>query len=596
MKQPGHLAASILITRVVLDAEGPSAAVAEFQQALSASRAENRQQLGSLASFLGSALAQDGFVASALKHLELATLLGAGEDKQTITALRRDPRVSLWQKNPYRLSPAPENASEPFRESFDRALAWADQGLWSSAASAFELLSAGSGAGVLADRNRGLCCFWLTDETGAVAAFRRYIARTGPTVEAVDFEALCQEIEELPPFDRVDFVQLSWPIRNRDGLLGALRAERTLTEDAPRPLDPSDPKSPEVLRFLVLDRKMIESKPGLTRLDIPTIEAEVLVGQDTVHLETYDDGRLDRLSDRFTALAGTSIPPAHPRTKLINREQRHVLALSWRWAFDVGLAAEEQDRLKREQTAFIMTEVWPKNPHPALRRRSPLQAAQAGDSETALRAAVLLCEVSHEASDLVDWNGIRARLKLKPEPAIDPETVEFDQLNLARLSLIPIEHLSDERILKLYHRAREWGVRSLANRIARLIDSRPDLRAGPASRRSFFTENSPPGQSRTTCASKPRAGSPRDARPSRRRSVPNTPSRGICSSSRSRCSSRTRKFGSRVSPSSWSGIAAIRRRPPPCCSGSSISDWFKRASTRIIPTRSSSTPGSSANT
>jgi tetratricopeptide (TPR) repeat protein len=478
MKHPGHLAGSILVTRVVLDSEGPSAAVAEFQQALSACQPEHQAQLGSLASFLGSALARHGFIPAALKHLELAASLGGGEDQQSIASLRKNPGLSPWEKNPYRLSPAPENVSEPFRESFERALAWADHGLWSSAASAFELLSAGSGPGVVAERNRGLCCLWLADYPNAVAAFRRSSARIGPTIDAVDLEALCQEIEDAPPFNRVDFVQLTWAIRNRDGLLAALRANPNLHEDSPRPLDPNDPKSPEVLRFAVLDRPAITAKPSLTRHDIPVIEAEVLVGQDAVHLEAYDDGRLDRLSDRFTALAGTNIPPAHPRTKLINREQRHLLDLSWRWQFPAGLTAEEENRLKREQTSYIVSEIWPKTPNPALRRRSPLQAAQAGDSETALRAAVRLLEVTHEIHvDVVDWKELRARLQLKPEPAIDPETADIEQLHLSRLSLIPVDQLDDDRILKLFHRCREYGVRALLTRLERLIDSRPALLA-----------------------------------------------------------------------------------------------------------------------
>jgi tetratricopeptide (TPR) repeat protein len=479
LKHPGHLAASVLVTRVVLDAEGASAAVAEFQQALAASRPEHRKQLGSLASFLGSALAQEEFVPAALKHLELAGKLEGREDSQSIAALRRNIDISPWQKNPYRLWPAPENVSEPFRESFERAVEWADQGLWSSAASAFELLSAGSGPGMIADRNRGLCCLWLTDYPRAVAALRRYVARTGPTIDAVDLEALCQEIDDPPPFDRVDFVQLSWPIRNRDGLLAALRGDPTMPEEAPRHLDPNDPESPEVLRFLVLDRPSITARPDLTRRDVPVIEAEILVGHDLVHLETYDDGRLDRLSDRFTARAGTNIPPAHPRTKLLHREQRHLIDMSWRWALPAEVDVETHERLRSEQAAHSVMETWPKTPNPALRRRSPLQAAKAGDSETALRAAVRQVEASQGAGTAVDWAELYARLQLKREPAIDLETTDIDDLHISRLSLVPIDHLDNARILKLYKRAREWGVGPVLDRLGRLIDSRPELLASP---------------------------------------------------------------------------------------------------------------------
>ena len=112
------------------------------------------------------------------------------------------------------------------------------------------------------------------------------------------------------------------------------------------------------------------------------ILGEVLFSNDTVILETYDDGRLDRLVDRFTAAAGSNIPPAHPRTKIIGKEQRHLLALSWRWQIPEGLAEEDAERLNNEQIAHIIRDVWPETRHPALRWRTPLRAARAGDSET----------------------------------------------------------------------------------------------------------------------------------------------------------------------------------------------------------------------
>ena len=121
-------------------------------------------------------------------------------------------------------------------------------------------------------------------------------------------------------------------------------------------------------------------------------------------------------------------------------------------------------------------EIWPKTPHPALRGRSPLEAGKAGDSETSLRALVNQLEAAHEQKvRLLDWNLLRAKLQQKPEPTFDPERVELDQLHLSRLSSIPIEQLDDDRLLALYRRSREWGLRSLMNRAARLIDQKPSL-------------------------------------------------------------------------------------------------------------------------
>jgi len=478
-KDPAHLAASILLTRVAFETEGPHAGVAQFQQAMSARPPEERKELASLASFLGSALNQAGFPAAAIKHLELAGWLAGKEDKQDVAALRAirsNPAVSDWEKNPYRLAPTPDQVSEPFRESFERALGWANEGLWSAAASAFELLATGSAAGAVAARNRGLCCLWLADHEGAVTALRRYIARTGPTTEAVDLEALCQSIEEPAPHDLIEFDHLTWPIRNRDGLLAALRADNTCVEGSNRPVDPGDPSSPEVVRFFVLDRPRIAAKAGLTRQEIPLVDAQVLVGLDTVILEAHDDGRLDHLIDRFTTTAGLNIPPSHPRTKVIGQEPRYQLALTRRWQIPPDVSETEEDRLNLEHVAHLVREIWPKTPHPALRWRSPLEAAAAGDAETALRAAVRQVEASNEVlGGLIDWIQLRSKLHLKPEPAILPDRLDIDQLHLSRLSLIPVEQLDDEQLLALYHHCDHWGVRSVVNRVGRLIDQRPSL-------------------------------------------------------------------------------------------------------------------------
>jgi tetratricopeptide (TPR) repeat protein len=478
-KNPTHIGVIMLMTELALETEGPAAGIAQFQQGLSVSRPDQRPQLAPLAVLVGTSLGRSGFPAAALRHLELAQQLGVGSEDAVLSELgsiRGNPSYSLWERNPYRLWPPPEGVSEEFRESFQRALGWAGEGLWSAAASAFELLAAGSSAGAIADRNRGLCCLWIADHDGAIAALRRYIARTGPTIDAVDLEALCQQIGRNLSEEQVEFVQLFWPIRNRQGLLAALRADTTLQEGPGRPLDAKQPEAPPVERFFLLDRPRIAARAGLTRREVPLVEGEVLVGQDHVLLETFDDGRLDRLIDRFTAAAGSNIPPAHPRTKVAGHESRYHVALSWRWNIPAGVPEDDVERLNREQWAYLIREVWPGTPHPALRGRTPLQTAKAGDSETALRAALQLLEHTDEDSaDLVDWGQLRVQLHLKPEPAVDPEHLNLDSLHLSRWSLIPVAALADDRLLATYYRARLWRMLSVMNRAARIITERPSL-------------------------------------------------------------------------------------------------------------------------
>ena len=58
---------------------------------------------------------------------------------------------------------------------------------------------------------------------------------------------------------------------------------------------------------------------------------------------------------------------------------------------------------------------------------------------------------------MLDWNELRSKLHLNPEPPIDPETVEIDQLHLTRLALIPIDRLDDDRLLATLSPDSEMG-------------------------------------------------------------------------------------------------------------------------------------------
>ncbi len=459
-KNPRHIGAQMLMTRLVLETEGPSAGAAQLQQALTAVPAAQRGSLAGLVKVVGAFLAEAGEVPAALKHLKLVQALDPSGQADpavtsTVRALEGNPGVAPWLKNPDPIVPAPDGLSGEARARFEQAASWAGEGLWSSAAAAFETLSSDPAAGPLADRNLGFCRLWLADQASAVPALRRYGSRLGASAEAVDIEALCQQV--APPSDDalVELVQLLWPVRDRKALVDTLKADPTVYAEEPAPIDPEDPNSPVVEQFCLLDRPRIDrATPDLKIAEIPRIEARCYLGPDNVAMEVFDDGRLERLSERFTALAGSSLPPAHPKTKTVSKVPLSSLALAWDWLLPEGVPAEQAIELDRQQGRHMIEAVWPETPHPALRGRTPLQAARAGDAEVPLRAAVLQFELGRESwRPGFDFAAFRARLNIPAEPEIDPETVDPATLHLARLGLIPIERLSDEKLANVYRRA-----------------------------------------------------------------------------------------------------------------------------------------------
>jgi hypothetical protein len=78
---------------------------------------------------------------------------------------------------------------------------------------------------------------------------------------------------------------------------------------------------------------------------------------------------------------------------------------------------------------------------------------------------------------ILDWDALRTKLHLNPEPSIEPDSLEIDQLHLSRLASVPVDRLDDDRLLALYRQAAKWGLRRLKNQVARSIDQRASLAA-----------------------------------------------------------------------------------------------------------------------
>ncbi len=478
-KDPSHVGAHNFLVRLVIEDESPEAGAAQLQQALSSVKPESRAALGITAQLVGIMLGEAGHVPSALAHLRLAERLEGDDEEQAVAQSLRmiegNASISPWLRNPYRLSPVPVDLRPDPARKFADALSWADQGLWSSAAAAFETLSADSVAE--ADRNLGLCRLWSADDASAVSALRRYIASREGSAEAVDLEAICQIISPAQGKDLVGHVQLIWSIRDRAGLLKILNSDPAVDSEGRGPLDPEDEKSPEVDLFALLDRpKPTGSVEGLSPNDLPRVEARISVGFEIAALDLFDDGRLDRIRDRFMDLARGTIPNAHPRTKSLGPVSRSSVALQAEMWLPEGVSREASARLTRAEHERIIREVWPRTPLPYLNGRTPRQAGKDGDAKTALRASFCQFEIGQEfwRSDL-DFAALRSEIGVPQEPVPDPSTVDIETLHIARLHRVPVEGLDDARLVALFELAHGFVMPLAMERSAREIVNRPGI-------------------------------------------------------------------------------------------------------------------------
>jgi hypothetical protein len=255
-----------------------------------------------------------------------------------------------------------------------------------------------------------------------------------------------------------------------------LRNDRRYIADGPGPIDPRDPDSPTVEQFRWLDRPQVESLTGLGLDDVPRVLARVLVGSEIVALETFDDGGMADRQARFMEEFAGMVPPAHPRSKTLGRVPRAAHAMEIEWALPDEAAPSDIERLSALERTRLMTQVWPKTALPALRGRTPRQAAKAGDATLPLQAALRILERSGDAwRDQIDLAPLRAELGLAPEQPIAIEHAHIATIHLARLCQLPIETLDDEGLIAVFRRAQRYMVLDVVERSARAILERPAL-------------------------------------------------------------------------------------------------------------------------
>ncbi|GIW88534.1 MAG: protein disulfide-isomerase [Isosphaeraceae bacterium] len=473
-RRPRHLGALELLVKLALISEGPRNAAGYLQQALTALPADRRRGFARVASEVAEALAELGAVPAAIAHFQLSTRLdpeAAPSSSWAIRELERDAETSPWLRNPYRLSPVPPGLDPTRQARFEQALKWAEEGLWASAAAAFDTLSAESTPE--SDRNLGLCRLWLFDHSGAVQALRRYTRWVGESEANVDLEALCQLIEPVRENDRVELIQWIWSLRHRDRLLQALQAEPRVFAAGTTPIDPSDPASFQVEQFLLLDRPPAPADSSVEPDSIPRVEGRLLVGQEIVALEAYDDGRLDRLAEWLRSFAGDALPPAHPRTKVLGSASRHALAMRSEWLLPEKLSGPEAEALSQRQRRRILEEIWPNLPHPALNGLTPRQAASDPALRVPLRAALVLLESTAHPGDSNPPN-LRAELGIPPEPPIPADT-EIDAVHIGRLHLLDPSQLTNPKLVQYFHRAYRYALTAALEQAARILDQRPEL-------------------------------------------------------------------------------------------------------------------------
>ncbi len=262
-KEPGHLGATILMTRLLMERQGATAAIAQFQQGLSAMAPERRGELslglavGQLAGADPASRSPGSSTWSWSRNRTGRRTFGVRGDR-----LVEGPRRALGLgQDPCRLWPAPEGIGDRFRESLENGARDAAKEGYRRPPRRRSTVAAGrprrdrrSQPGDLLPLDRR--------HRRAHRSLRRLIARTGPSVEAVNLEAIVRGSAAPDRRSRrVRPPELADP--EPGGAPGRPASRRVVRAGADRP-SIRRPRLRRDERFYMLDRKKIEAKPGLT--------------------------------------------------------------------------------------------------------------------------------------------------------------------------------------------------------------------------------------------------------------------------------------------------------------------------------------------
>lgn len=473
-KHPKHSGMRHFLLLNALESEGPEAASLELQRFMTQLSDEQKAYMANLPSEVATAFEQIGKTMAAQAHAILGVVWAQGKSNsiQRLLTIQQNPNTSPWLRNPYPLILASEEIAPGIRDAFAEAYELAMAGCWLDSADAFADIAAKDPSGK-SFYNQGLLLAWIGDNAGAVHSLRNYIRIAGETTESVDLEALCQDLEFQVPYDEelVDRIQLTWPIRSHDMLIENLNKSNLFLSF--KPVD-NQGKPLEVVgqHFVAVDKPRIENAEDLRSENVPCVIANVVVDEKNVSLNALDDGDLDKTTELFRDAAGAAIVPAHPRTKHLGKEPKPDPLRQKRWVLPEGISKAQSDSFFHDKFKKDLETIWLDLPQGFLGRKTPRQAAAAGKSTIALRAALLRFRIEHgNQVDLDVIEKARKQLNVAEEPVPDPESLA--KLHISRLGMVDPKALSDEQLVMLFEKGLNFFALNVVEKAGNEWLSRP---------------------------------------------------------------------------------------------------------------------------
>jgi tetratricopeptide (TPR) repeat protein len=468
---------------LLAETDQPRAAVDSLQRALSLVDREMPLRVFEALGAVGGALLEAGHILGAQAHLWLHAALAPKDDtrsREVLAALNHYSGLPLLLRDQLRFRPWP--AAAPWKAEAEKATRLADNGKWREAVEIIDQLGQRYGADPSLVFNRALVGGWLADDRALVAGLHAFAELDVPLDDAIEAEAIAQLLDADQKEPRLDSLIQTYAVNDLDALVPRLLSDKRLQSfqmdpelfrqrDQPRPRN----------TFVLLDRAMPESGAQIARDDVPRLAGVIAIyGRQTDRPErlelTIDKGpQFDATIKSLKEIAADALGDVIEE-KVVGSVSPTDQALNWRWHMPPDTPPEVRRRLFDEERRAAIVDRWPQLPKPALRGKTPEQAAGDPELRIPLMSAVLILEQAGSTDrDAEAAFELRTKLGLPQSEPLDPESRPMSALPLVRIPRLKLTALSDEDLVLLYRRSILVGAHGATVRLAQEAVRRPSV-------------------------------------------------------------------------------------------------------------------------
>ena len=485
---PVALAESAMLAATTQDGR---VAIEPLTAAIAICRTELHGRVYQAISLVSQVLAVEGrFLAARRLALIQATIHPKDpQPMELLVQLNSSAGIPLVVKDDSVLQSCPDDA--PWKAAFDEATLLSERAELSKAVRRLTELAEQFGDVPAIWRNLATVRGWLAATPGCIQALQKFATLDVPLEEAVEAEALSLFLSDDPLGDRLDILNVRYPVEDAERLQAALSAAPRVEQAHTNPVSSADDEGPPPKGvFLLFDHTALAGTQ-VTAEAVPRVLCRALL----YGRQTDRDPRLEVIGvvardlEQVKALLAESAGDelgSHTEEGIIGQISATQELLTRNWRLPEGSSREEFQRLVQQYVDDVVLETWPRSRLGLLDGKSPQEVAGQEAYRVRLLAAIMVLEFwLEEIGGQFDFNNLRNRLELPTLEPIDPRQTPIEHLPLVRLSRVMVDGLSDEALLAGYRRAMAFNARAAVSKFARAVVERSSLAGREERLRAF---------------------------------------------------------------------------------------------------------------